>query len=85
MNRITSFVKRQALPIFCALTIALSFAATQLPLPSEAVPVVIVFIPALVALGLAAVTDGWSGVRTLLSKLGQWRVRPLWVVAAVAL
>jgi uncharacterized protein len=85
MNRIAASIKRQALPLFCALTIALSFAATLLPLPGEAVPVVMVFIPALVALGLAAVTDGWSGVRALVSKLGQWRVRPLWVVVAVVL
>jgi len=85
MNRITSFVKRQALLLFCALTIALSFAATQLTLPSEAVPVVMVFIPALIALGLTAMADGWTGVRALLSKLGQWRVRTLWVVVAVVL
>src|SRR5689334_15492170 len=85
LNTITSFVKGQTLLLFCALTIALSFAATQLPLPGEAVPVVMVFIPALIALGLAALTDGWSGVRALVSKLGQWRVRPLWVVAALAL
>jgi uncharacterized protein len=85
MNRFASFVKRQALAIFCVLTIALSFAATLLPLPGEAVPVVMVFLPALVALSLAALTDGWSGVRALLSKRGQWRVRPLWVVTAVAL
>src|SRR5215212_4052937 len=85
MNRITSFVKHQGLLIFCALTIALSFAATQLPLPSEAVPVVMVFIPALIALGLTAMADGWTGVRILLSKLGQWRLRPLWIAAAVAL
>ena len=65
MNRITTFVKRQALLTFCALTIVLSFAATLLPLPGEAMPVVMVFIPALVALGLAALTDGWSGVRAL--------------------
>ena len=85
MNHILSFVKRQALAIYCALTIALSFAATQLPLPGEAVPVVMVFIPALVALSLAALTDGWSGVRALLSKRGQWRVRSLWVVVAIVL
>jgi uncharacterized protein len=82
---IVSFIKRQALLLFCALTIALSFAATQLPLPGEAVPVVMVFIPALIALSLTAATDGRKGVRALLSKLGQWRVRPLWVVAALAL
>jgi uncharacterized protein len=85
MNRIASFIKRQALPLFCALTIALSFAATLLPLPGEAVPVVMVFIPALVALGLTALTNGQSGVRALVSKRGQWRVRPLWVVVAVVL
>src|SRR5215213_1725610 len=85
MNRITSFIKRQALPLFCALTIALSFAATQLPIPSEAVPVVMVFIPTLVALGLTALNNGWSGVRALVSKLRQWRLRPLWAVVAVAL
>jgi membrane protease YdiL (CAAX protease family) len=85
MNQIASFAKHQALALFCALTIALSFAATLLPLPSEAVPVVMVFIPALVALSLAALTDGWSGVRALLSKRGQWRVRPLWVAVAIVL
>jgi membrane protease YdiL (CAAX protease family) len=85
MDSIAAFVKRLALPLFCALTIALSFAATQLPLPGEAVPVVMVFIPALIALGLAALADGRSGVRALLSKRGQWRGRPLWVVIAVVL
>jgi uncharacterized protein len=44
-----------------------------------------VFIPALIALGLAALTDGWSGVRALVSKRRQWRVRPLWVMVAVVL
>src|SRR4051812_38418797 len=85
MNHITSFVKHQALLIFCALTIALSFAATQLPLPGEVVPVVMVCIPALIALGLTAMADGWIGVRALVSKRGQWRVRTWWVVVAVVL
>jgi uncharacterized protein len=85
LNRIASFVTCQALAVFCALTIALSFAATQLPLPSEIVPVVMVFVPTLVALSLTAVTDGWTGVRTFVSKLGQWRVRLKWIVMALAL
>ena len=37
MNRIAAYVKGQELAIFCVLTVALSFAATQLPLPGEAV------------------------------------------------
>jgi uncharacterized protein len=85
MNRIAGFVQRQALAIFCALTIALSFAATQLPVPGEIVPVVMVFVPMLVALSLTAMTDGWEGVRALGSKLGQWRIRRKWSISAVAL
>jgi len=85
MNSIAAFVTRQALAVFCALTIALSFAATQLPLPSEIVPVVMVFVPSLLALSLTAVTEGWTGVRALGSKIGQWRVRLKWIVMALAL
>jgi len=85
MHRIASFIKRQALLLFCALTLALSFAATRLPLPSEAVPVVMVFIPAVIALGLTAMADGWSGVCAFVIKRGLWRQRALWIVAAVAL
>src|SRR5262245_8129791 len=85
MNHIASLIKNQALLIFGALTIALSFAATRLPLPGEAVLVVMVCIPALIALSLTAATDGLVGVRGLAGKLGQWRVRPIWVVAALAL
>jgi membrane protease YdiL (CAAX protease family) len=85
MSQIASFVKRQGLLIFCVLTIALSFAATQLPIPGEVVPVVMVCIPALVALSLTALSDRWSGVRALLGKLAQWRVRPKWIAIALAL
>jgi len=75
MNSIAACVTRQALAVFCALTIALSFAATQLPVPGEIVPVM-VFVPTLVALSLTAMTDSWTGVWALLGKLIQWRVRP---------
>src|ERR1044071_803184 len=85
MNHLFSAAKQQALPLFCPLTIALSFAATLLPLPGEAMPVVMVCIPAIVSLCLTAMVDGWVGVRALVSKLGQRRLRPLWVVSAVAL
>jgi membrane protease YdiL (CAAX protease family) len=44
-----------------------------------------VFVPSLLALSLTAVTDGWTGVRALGSKLGQWRVRLKWIVMALAL
>ncbi len=85
MNTHTSRIKRHALLIFCTLPIALTFVATRLPLPGEVVSVVMVFIPTLIALGLTAMADGWGGVQALLGKLAQWRVRPTWIVIALAL
>jgi hypothetical protein len=85
MNTLTSLIKQHALVIFCALTIALTFAATLLPLPREVIPVVMVFIPAFVAVALAAMTEGKVGVRSLMGKLASWRISPKWVVIALAL
>jgi membrane protease YdiL (CAAX protease family) len=85
MNRLTSRIKKHALTIFCALPITLTFAATLLPLPGEVVPVVIVFVPALIAIALSALSDGKAGVRSLLGKLTQWRISLKWVLMAVAL
>jgi membrane protease YdiL (CAAX protease family) len=85
MNMLISLIKQHALAIFCALTIALTFAATLLPLSGEAVPVVIVFIPALMAIALTAISEGKTGVRLLLGKLARWRIGPKWVVIALTL
>ena len=85
MQHIAPYIRRTAVPIFSALTIALSFGAALLPVPAAAVPVVIVCIPILVALSLTATTDGRSGVRALLATRGQWRINWVWVVLAVAL
>ena len=85
MNMLTSLIKQHALVIFCTLTIALTFAATGLPLPGAVIPVVIVFIPALLAISLTALSEGRVGVRSLLGKLVQWRINLKWVVIAVAL
>lgn len=84
-NRLTSLIKRYALAIFCALTIILTFAATLLPLPGQVIPVVIVFIPALMAIALKGLSEGKQGVQSLLVKLTQWRVRFQWIFIAVGL
>ena len=59
---------------FVLLTVALSFAAYFMPLPAESrallVPVVLVFIPALVCIPLAFLTEGRAGVRQLFSRGG---------------
>jgi membrane protease YdiL (CAAX protease family) len=85
MNMMISLVKQYALAIFCALTIAFTFATTLLPLPGEAAAVVMVFIPALLSILLTAVTEGRAGVRSLFGKLAHWRISLRWVVIALAL
>jgi uncharacterized protein len=85
MNMLTSLTKKYSLVIFCALTIALTFAATLLPLPGEAVPLVIVFIPAFMAIALSALSEGSDGVRSLLGKLARWRINFKWAVIALVL
>jgi membrane protease YdiL (CAAX protease family) len=80
-----SLIKQYSLAIFCMLTIALTFAATLLPLPGEMIPVVIVFIPALMAIALMALSERTAGVRSLLGRLSQWRVKLKWVVIALVL
>jgi membrane protease YdiL (CAAX protease family) len=85
MNVFTSLIKQYALAIFCVLTIALTFATTLLPLPGELVAVVMVFIPALLAISLSALLEGRGGVRSLLSKLAHWRISLKWVAMALVL
>ena len=85
MNALTSLIKQHALVIFCALTIALAFAATLLPRPGEVIPVVMVFVLALVAVALTAISEGKTGVRSLLGKLAQWRISLKRVVIALTL
>src|SRR5919109_2336100 len=85
MKTLITLTDQHALTIFCTLTIALTFASSLLPLPGEAIPVVMVFIPALMAIGLTALSEGKTGVRLLLGKMGQWRIRIKWVIIALAL
>lgn len=85
MKTPTSIIKQHAFALFCGLTIALTFAATLLPLPGELAAVVMVFIPALLAISLTAVSEGRAGVGFLFSKLANWRISLKWVVIALAL
>jgi membrane protease YdiL (CAAX protease family) len=71
--------------IFGSLTLLLTFATYLLPLPREVLPFLIVLLPALLAIGLTAMSEGRRGVRALLGKLGQWRVSIKWLVIALGL
>jgi hypothetical protein len=62
---------------FVLLTVALSFGAYFLPLPVEGktllVPVILVFIPTLVSVSLAFLTEDRNGIRQLFSSVrGSW-------------
>ena len=63
--------QRNSVLWFVLLTVALSFAAYFLPLPTESrallVPVLLVFIPTLVCIPLAYFTEGRDGLRQLFS------------------
>ena len=85
MNTPILLIKQHALAIFCALTIALTFASTLLPLPGEVIPVVMVFIPALIAVTLTALSEGAAGMRSLVGKLAQWRISLKRVIIALTL
>jgi membrane protease YdiL (CAAX protease family) len=85
IDRPTLLIEQYALTIFCVLTIALTFAATVLPLSGEVIAVVMVLIPAFIAISLTVFLEGQGGVRSLLGKLTQWRISLRWVLIAVAL
>lgn len=80
---IAAFLRERVVAIFYAVTVALSFATYLLPLPREALAFVVVAIPTMVALALAALTEGPGGVGRLLRQLGRWRVGLRWYVIAL--
>ena len=71
--------------VFGVLTLLLSFAVYLLPLPRTVLPFLMVLLPAFMAIGLTALSEGQSGVRSLLSKLGQWRISPKWLIITMSL
>ena len=64
-------LKNNSVLWFVVLTVALSFATYFLPLPVEQksliVPVLMVFIPTIVSIPLAFITEGMDGIRQMLS------------------
>jgi membrane protease YdiL (CAAX protease family) len=85
MNTLTSFVKQYRLAIFLVLTYALSwwpallYARGNFPAPVAA------FGPFLAALIVLGLTEGRSGVKTLLRRMVRWRVGLQWYLIALGL
>lgn len=86
MNKKFTFIERYSLPLFLILTPLISLAIPLfLPLPPDVVPLMMVFVPALLAIFLTALTDGRKGVSVLLKKLFQWRIGFKWYVIVFVL
>ena len=71
MERFRESLKRHSVFWFALLTVALSFTAYLIPLPADSrsvlVPVILVFVPTVVCIPLAAITKGEDGLRQLFS------------------
>jgi membrane protease YdiL (CAAX protease family) len=80
--KITAFVKQHALLLFVLSTVVLTFATVLLPLPQEVLPLLMVFIPSVVALILVATTEGQPAVRSLLASLRK-PVNLKWIAIAL--
>lgn len=79
---ITAYVNRYPVTLFILSTVILTFGTVLLPLPREVLPLLMVFIPSIVALILVTITEGKEGMRSLIATL-RHRVSLRWVVAAL--
>ena len=86
MNTKSDFIERYSLPTFLILTPLLSLAIPLfLELPTELVPLIMIFIPALMAILLTSLSKGRKGVVALLQKLFQWRIPFKWFAISLGL
>ena len=86
MKTLTSFVKQNRLASFVVLAYALSWWPMLLIVLGvwEDIPIA-AFGPFLAALIVLGLTEGRSGVKTLLSRMVRWRVGPQWYLIALGL
>jgi membrane protease YdiL (CAAX protease family) len=80
-----SITRSQSVTVFATLTVLLSFGAYLLPAPREAVPFLMVCLPATLAWLLVAATEGQAGLRALWAGLSLRRIRLKWLIVALAL
>jgi len=86
MNTNSTFLGRYSLLLFMILTPLISLAIPYfLSLPKEVVPLMLVFIPAMLALFFTAFAEGGKGVGALLKKLTQWRIGFKWYLITLGL
>jgi uncharacterized protein len=81
----STIFERYSLLAFLILTPLLTFATVLLPLPAEVLPLLMVFVPAVLAVVFASIEGGRKGAGALLRKLFHWRVRFTWYAVTLAL
>lgn len=85
MNTKSNNIEKYSLPAFLVLTILLTLMINLLPLPPDTVPMLMVLIPALLAVILTAMTLGRAGVTALLRRLFHWRISLKWYLVTLGL
>jgi len=86
MKTQSTFIQRYSLLLFLILTPLISLAIPLFfPLPMEITPLLMVFVPGLLAVIFTAMTEEGKGVGALLKKLIQVRVGFKWYVIAIGL
>lgn len=89
MEKLSSLIKRNTLAAFVAfvtLVFAIEALVTALlARDTTTLPFALVLIPMLVAVSLAAITEGKAGVKALLGKVTTWRVGPQWYAVVLGL
>ena len=76
---------RWPLASFVALVLALEALAVAAQLSRDVLPFVLVLVPTVAAVTVAAVGEGWAGLRRLLARIGRWRVGMRWYVWAIGI
>jgi membrane protease YdiL (CAAX protease family) len=86
MKTNSSPIERFALPLFLILTLVISLAIPLLlPLDAQVVPLLMVAVPAVLAVLLTALTGGRKGIRELFKRLFLWLVGLKWYAIALGL
>ena len=86
MKSSTNPMEHLSLPAFIILTPLISLAIPAfITFPSEVVPLILVFIPAVLAILFTAFAEGWEGVGALLRKLTKWQINLKWYLMAFGL
>jgi membrane protease YdiL (CAAX protease family) len=79
------FLERYSVVIFCAVTVLLTVAVILLPLPPQVGPVLVVFIPTLLAVALVAAEGGFKKVGPALFSGSNWRISFKWAAAGLGM